>query len=516
MTRQSTSSPRTNLLDEGSFQELLAAAFVLQQHNQLARELSTVPAEALPEIIRIQRRIRSSQLNPVETAQLICQQVEKFTEAGGVAIGIIAGKELIYLAATGSASHDLGRRLPIELSLPAHCIKSELTFQSFCTQDDPRLHPSLFAEAEVGSFIAIPVEFENKVVGVLEARFDTPNAFKQDDVRTCELLAVLVNEVITRAGKPKATKDNGQPKPLSVSPDASIVVSAPETTAALSADGENALPSAYSDPVIEVSSETELSPAQTIEIEEEPSVKSAGESASPEPAPCRGCGQNLGDDELFCGKCGTERSIKPDGPLQSKWASLWYMKQARKAVDEPESEAVSADEDAASISPAHDIAIPKRDALVSTSSASLKNQTVESPESLVHMEWLPDLPESKAENWLSRQWRVNRANFYVAGASLLLLVALSGWGSVPAVYAPGAAPQLSLFDRMLVSLGIAEAPDTPVYRGNPDTPVWVDMHTALYYCPGSDLYGKTDGGKIATQRSAQMDQFEPAHRRACN
>jgi len=69
---------------------------------------------------------------------------------------------------------------------------------------------------------------------------------------------------------------------------------------------------------------------------------------------------------------------------------------------------------------------------------------------------------------------------------------------------------------MLVGLGIAEAPQTPVYHGNPDTPVWEDLHTALYYCPGSDLYGRTDGGKIATQRSAQMDQFEPAHRKACN
>jgi len=40
-----------------------------------------------------------------------------------------------------------------------------------------------------------------------------------------------------------------------------------------------------------------------------------------------------------------------------------------------------------------------------------------------------------------------------------------------------------MFDRMLISLGLAEAPPAPEYKGNPDTQVWVDLHTALYYCP---------------------------------
>jgi hypothetical protein len=75
---------------------------------------------------------------------------------------------------------------------------------------------------------------------------------------------------------------------------------------------------------------------------------------------------------------------------------------------------------------------------------------------------------------------------------------------------------LSLFDRMLISLGLAEAPPAPEYKGNPDTQVWVDLHTALYYCPGADLYGKTPKGKMTTQRDAQLDQFEPAYRKTCD
>ena len=79
-----------------------------------------------------------------------------------------------------------------------------------------------------------------------------------------------------------------------------------------------------------------------------------------------------------------------------------------------------------------------------------------------------------------------------------------------------AAPNLTLFEKLLVSLGLAEPPPAPTYQGNPATQVWIDVHTALYYCPGADFYGKTDGGKIISQREAQQDQFEPANREACD
>jgi hypothetical protein len=80
---------------------------------------------------------------------------------------------------------------------------------------------------------------------------------------------------------------------------------------------------------------------------------------------------------------------------------------------------------------------------------------------------------------------------------------------------PAADADLSAFDRMLIRLGLAEAPEPVEDRGNPATQVWVDQRTALYYCPGADLYGKTPKGKYTSQREAQLDQFEPAYRKTC-
>ena len=125
-----------------------------------------------------------------------------------------------------------------------------------------------------------------------------------------------------------------------------------------------------------------------------------------------------------------------------------------------------------------------------------------------------------------------RDSFYLVASALLLLAVLLGWAapstplaaprrmaSAGSVQHPEAAPQpdLTLSEKLLVFLGLAEAPTPePADPGNPDTKVWIDVHTALYYCPGADLYAKTPGGRTATQREAQQDQFQPAMRKACD
>lgn len=113
-----------------------------------------------------------------------------------------------------------------------------------------------------------------------------------------------------------------------------------------------------------------------------------------------------------------------------------------------------------------------------------------------------------AKHWLVE----HRSNLYLAISALLLILVLFGVGIPASEQAKG---HLGWFDSMLVSLGIAEAPTAPVYLGNANAKVWVDVHTALYYCSDADAYGKTRDGKFETQRQAQQDQFEPAFNHPC-
>jgi ribosomal protein L40E len=107
--------------------------------------------------------------------------------------------------------------------------------------------------------------------------------------------------------------------------------------------------------------------------------------------------------------------------------------------------------------------------------------------------------------------RFHRADLYLAAAVFVAALALL-W---PATDSPRRAA-LGPWERALVTLGIAEAPAPVVHlQGDPGLEVWVDPHTALYYCPGEEQYGKTANGRFSSQREAQMDRFEPASRSAC-
>lgn len=147
--------------------------------------------------------------------------------------------------------------------------------------------------------------------------------------------------------------------------------------------------------------------------------------------------------------------------------------------------------------------------------------------------FLEALSQTRSPGAFARFWRARRGDFYLAVAVILVLVAIV-WGMLSnhSVRATDGAPtaagnalrrkpqadDLSLFDKLLINLGLAEAPEAPEYKylGNPSTQVWIDTHTALYYCPGSELYGKTPKGRFTSQHEAQLDQFEPASRRACD
>lgn len=55
----------------------------------------------------------------------------------------------------------------------------------------------------------------------------------------------------------------------------------------------------------------------------------------------------------------------------------------------------------------------------------------------------------------------------------------------------------------------------PAADANAGIRVWVDRNTALYYCPGSAVYGRTRNGQYLSQAEARLENFEPAMRKAC-
>jgi hypothetical protein len=523
-------------LDETTFQQLLEAAHVLQEQKafEVANRPRPNPTEALAQIVETQEFLRSQAGDLQGTANVIVDRLQKITHATGVAVAVVRENRLEYCAATGDASSLAGSSLPLDSSLSS----------------DGRLTTEFSREQGGKPSIALPLHHEGNLAGLLEIRFADANSIQEPEMRSCQLMAGLMTEAIARA----ADKEWRQ----TLAAERAAMLEALERIKPqlerLAVEPAN-IPASVVEPaarVVEPIAETEesLIPLPLSEA----SAKSGREIVCPQ------CGYQFGEQELFCGRCGSARpaSASSSGDLQSKWASMWHLQQAaeqKQQEEENEETPVDAPEIAdarlshqlpqelsfefpaelrkvaeqfpdelsdAGIVAQNDSGLvldgeTAEEDLTPVSAATADAEKSPWDSASKAHKWLDSLhPKSATGIWLAK----HRADLYVGAAVVLLLIVISGWGMRPAENHAQAKnppqPSLTLFEKLLVSLGLAETPPTPVYLGNPNAKVWVDLHTALYYCADSDLYGKTSGGKFTTQRDAQLDQFEPAARKNCD
>lgn len=259
---------------------------------------------------------------------------------------------------------------------------------------------------------------------------------------------------------------------------------------------------------------TEVSPEARPDVSSKPSPEPHAE----EPRLCRYCAAPLKEGESRCGQCGVDQ-FRPGERMQHKFASLWEMSQEHGVRQQrpPESGEESVLELASSVNESPEPS-PALQPAPRTGQEWKADPPIEAFPVAIAEESTPaetkSLPTTSRDVLLELRQLIDlhRADLYLGIAVLVAVFALL-W---PTPAAPQK-PRLEPWQRVLVKLGIAEAPAPQIhYRGDPNIEVWVDPHTALYYCPGEDLYGKTDDGRRTGQRDAQADHFEPANRAACN
>lgn len=520
MNEQLTSARPKPALNEEAFQQLLEAAYVIQQQNDRAQGKAAGPDSnrVLLEIIETQRLIHSGHLDLQQAMQLILERLHAVTSASWAAIGFVVNDEIQYQGINSSGVSFAPESMSLDSCPAAACLRTgeALRYPEFAGSSGKNF--DAYTAMGVKSLIAVPVYAEGTIAGVLEVGFPRANGFEEKDVSACQLMAGLVTEAMARAAE-------FEWKQALASERATIL----ETLERIKPQLER-LAEPPADTLADTFVENENKP--------DPVRVDLAQVGPPKAAEilCRGCANKIADEEAFCGICGLPTpNQKPSGDIQSKWASLWHMQlaaeQKKKSEQAVESQvsagsdagpqalinfserALAADSEAEAevVEEKHVIRIlPEDDTAVSHESAWTS--------ATMARKWLESLkPHQENKIWLAKQWRRHRANIYLGASVLLLITVIAGWDSFGGAPRKNPnRPRLSLVDKALISLNLAEAPPAPVYLGNPQTQVWVDTQTALYYCPGEDLYGKTAEGKMTTQRDAQLDQFQPALRKACD
>jgi putative methionine-R-sulfoxide reductase with GAF domain len=560
-----TKKENNPVLDEQTFEKLLEAAYVLQEHNRKMRELeqslesqseklqqelahqapppgSTPEAQerlksngdytlTLAEIVEAQRQIQIHHRGLDNALAVVAERVARITNASGAAIGILEGATVRYRAGTGTPALPIGSESPLDSAICVASVRTGKVIRSEDVDTEFLFDPELCRKRGILSLLAVPIYRDGDIVGALELYFDRIHGFAEQDIHTCQLMAGLVTEAIGRDAELNLKN--------SMAAERSTMMAAIERL--------------KPDPATMAEDRSAMLPR--------PRVSTSAPRA--EKFPCWKCGSSLLAEEQFCGTCGAPRtSGDHTSGMQSKFAAAWHMKQGSKeSIAAPPSNGATAagganeplgpfsTADAEENSPSANLFSTSADednGVASVSSDGEPRESIKAPSTALVVphsdvvwssaakarDFLESVSGTRAPSALARFWSSRRGDFYLALALILVAVVIR-WGiwSDNSVGATGRGSavsgsahrrkldpnaDLSAFDKLLISLGLAEAPDAPEYRGNPETQVWVDLHTALYYCPGSDLYGKTPKGKMSSQRDAQLDQFEPAYRKACD
>lgn len=509
MTLSSTGAKHKPALDETSFQQLLSAAYVVQQHNQ-----PTATSRVLVVIAEIQSLIRTQGLNVADSAALIADRIRVLTNASGVSISLVDNGYLDCVAEAGVAAKIPGSSVSSHSTDATDQLKCGHMFESADSQTDSRLDHEICREVEVGSLVAAPVLRFGQIAGLVEVRWAKPSSFGEPELRTCRLMAGLVTGTLERSVRIGNARSTTAPSTLVESEETRLPAETLKASEIFTPDAA---------PVIETRDRV----PETLKSTEPKLDPPAHQSASLTPAPsCRMCGRAFAADEQFCGFCSMPRPAQNQAEeLQSKWASLWFMQRAQgilrdspspgaEAKDAPEVEGAQDELRAESIpdlfpepvlTPVEPVEPkplmwPRRAPPEPVHSQSAPPVEAVLPEAGFPFDDRPQISERTA-SFAKRRWR----ELSLAAVALVLAYGL--------VLARPKTGQPTWFQSLMIDIGVQKP--TKVFAGAPDTRVWVDVHTQLYYCSGEDLYGKTPDGEFTTQYNAQSDGFLPASNTTC-
>jgi len=511
----------------------------------------------LAEIVEAQHQIQIRHLELDNGMAVVAERIARITGASGAGIGLLDGKTIRYRAGAGATALPLGSEAPLETAICAICVRTGQVLRTPDVDTEFLFDPDLCRKRQIQSLVAVPIYHDGNIVGALELYFDRLRGYAEQDIHTCQLMAGLVTEAIGRDAESALKKSMAAERTSML---AAIEKLKPSLTA-LAEDktsGPAGTHSAASAATVAESSlcwkcggklvweeqfcgkcgaprigDSDLSSIQS-RLASAVHMQQAGQEALTAPAngtsPFREADPSVAPHAGAMATNARENTVEEDQNLLQQFALSRL--EENDALPQP-SVVPQADEETlqAPLSRGTQSTPSDIEALANTLVKS-QPQDVTWSSAAKAREFLEALAETRSPSALARFWHARRGDFYLAIAVILVAVVIrwgilsnhsvgaNGGGTAVSGSAnrrkPAPDADLSTFDKFLISLGLADPPEAAEYRGNPDTQVWIDLHTALYYCPGSELYGKTPKGKFASQRDAQLDQFEPASRKACD
>jgi PAS domain S-box-containing protein len=155
-------------------------------------------SERLERIIGTQREVAGLDHDLQAMIDLICERTQELTGADAGTILMQDGDELVHRAGSGFSAGIVGRRLGIDDTFSGSVYRSN---RSAICHDTAALANPLALQRGIGSIVAVPLRHGDDTVGILSVLSQRPHSFADRDLKTLELLSVVLSAAISNAAE---------------------------------------------------------------------------------------------------------------------------------------------------------------------------------------------------------------------------------------------------------------------------------------------------------------------------
>jgi len=181
--------------------------------NWMRQELEpTTPADytsVLTALAAVKREVDSLGSDLDRALQLLAERAQTFTRATGAAIALTEGWSMICRASAGQDAPGLGARLTIGSGFSGECVRTGQLLRCEDAETDPLVDRESCRALGIRSMIAVPIRWEDAVIGLVEVFSPEPYAFSTNDPLVLKRLAEIISRAVHRAGTPEPRSDDG-------------------------------------------------------------------------------------------------------------------------------------------------------------------------------------------------------------------------------------------------------------------------------------------------------------------
>jgi putative methionine-R-sulfoxide reductase with GAF domain len=142
------------------------------------------------------------------TLQLLAERAQYITGASGSAIALLEQEAMICRARTGPSAPELGSQLDATSGLTGESIRTREIMRCDNAELDARVNRESCRLLGIVSVMAMPLVYEQEVVGVFELLSDRAHAFAERDMVALERLGEMIHTAVEHANAAKRIAGN--------------------------------------------------------------------------------------------------------------------------------------------------------------------------------------------------------------------------------------------------------------------------------------------------------------------